>query len=194
MADSKESIPGTGGEDPAAIEAKKTNILALKTKLARARHFAAGAEAAYGERYKTLILELEDVRGQWERANTLVIAEHERTKKALEVADAALRGELIDFRIATGEKTFDEHLSVRDTVKLEYEIAAATDWAKKEAPFMLIVAKTQFEKYAKDKKVNLDFVKKETDHTAVIASVLPVPAGEPIEETSEQGAVESEAV
>lgn len=159
--------------DEAAKAEKRANIEKLKNKLARARQFAAQAENAYGEKYAGLMDAIEKARGDWERDNSLIVAEYERTKKAAEAADKDLRAELVAFYNATGEKRFDEHLSVRVNIKLAYEIEKATEWAKTNAPYMLIADKSQFEKHAKDKKVSLDFVTKKEDPSGVIASALP---------------------
>lgn len=150
------------------------NILKLKNKLARARGFAGQAESSYGSKYTGLMDALEAARNTWESENSLIVAEYNRTKAAVEAADKELRAELVKFYEATKEKRFDEHLSVRVNVKLTYELEKATDWAKTNAPYMLIADKSQFEKHAKDKKVSLDFVTKKDEPTGVIATALPV--------------------
>lgn len=158
----------------AAKAERRAHIEKLKNKLARARVFAGQAEAAYGEKYLGLIEILDAARTAWEKDHSLVIAENDRAKAAAEKADKELRAELVAYYNATKEKKIDEHLSVRVTVKLAYELEKATDWAKTNAPYMLIADKSQFEKHAKDKKVSLDFVTKTEDPSGVIATALPV--------------------
>lgn len=160
--------------DWVAAQALKASIPVLKNKLARARQFAAQAESSYGDKYTGLMAALEKARADWEKENSLIVAEYERTKKAAEAADKELRAELVEFYKLTREKKFDEHLSVRVLIKLTYELEKATEWAKNNAPYMLIADKSQFEKYAKDKKVSLDFVTKKDEPAGVVASVLPM--------------------
>lgn len=160
---------------PEAAE-KRADISALKTKLVLARKYAAQAEFAYGEKYKELIEVLEATRKSWEVLNASVVAEHERTKDYLERVEKDLRQQLVDWSKETGEKRFDDHLSTRCIVKLDYELDDATGWAKTNAPFILVADKKQFEQIAK--KQELEFVTKMPTYSAVIASELPDPAGE----------------
>lgn len=150
---------------------KHADIVILKNRLATAREFAEQAELAYGEQYKVLISAQESLRQAWESENALVIAEHARTKTYLEGVEKDLRQSVIDYCREHDAKKFDEHLSVRCLVKLEYDADQATAWAKSNAPFILVADKKAFEGIAK--KQDLDFVTKVPTYSAVIASELP---------------------
>jgi hypothetical protein len=83
-------------------------------------------------------------------------------------AEETLRESLISYYRATGKKTFDEHLSVRVNSKLEYPEAKAVEWARENAPFMIVttVDKKKFETTVSD--LGLDFVTKAEKPSAVI--------------------------
>lgn len=124
-------------------------ISTLKSRLITARKFAGEAENAYGEKYSELIEVLDATRNAWEAQNSLLIAEHERTKTYLEDTEKEIRQEVINYCRANDTKKFDEHLSMRVAIKLEYEPDVATEWAKTNAPIMLVVDGKQFESLVK---------------------------------------------
>jgi hypothetical protein len=160
---------------PAGSVEQVAKIANLKGRLIAARKFAAQAETAYGEKYKELIEVLEATRNAWEAQNRLVVDEHERCKTFLENTEKEIRQELCDWSKETGDKRFDDHLSVRCTVKLEYDLDDATQWARNNAPYALVADKKKFELIAKDKNSNLDFVTKTPTYAAVIATEIPEP-------------------
>lgn len=183
---------GSDADDCQLCETAK--IATLKTRLATAREFAAQAELAYGEKYKDLIAAQEAVRAVWEEEYALVIAEHERTKNYLESVEKELRQSVIDYCRDHDTKKFDEHLSVRVAIKLDYEIETATAWAKTNAPYMLVADAKQFEGLVKThtkakakeevedtlsraerslEASGLTFIKLDPAYSAVIASELP---------------------
>lgn len=163
--------PHTHGADADDCQlCKLTNISTLKSRLITAREFAAQAESAYSEKYKALVEVLEATRNAWEAQNALIVAERDRTAAYLEATEKDLRQAVIDWCREHDTKKFDEHLSMRVIVKLEYEPDQATTWAKTNAPFILVADRKQFDALAK--KQDFDFVNKVPSYSAVIASDL----------------------
>jgi hypothetical protein len=168
----------TGEEVQAALEVEEAERLAeistLKSRLITARQFALEAENKFAEKNSELIAILDAARSRWETDNALVIAEYERTREYLEKTEKELRQAVIDWCRGHDTKKFDEHLSMRVAIKLEYDLDEATAWCRAEAPFALVADKKQFEKIAKDQPNTgaLAFVAKTPAYTAVIASNL----------------------
>lgn len=117
-----------------------------------------------------LVEVLEATRNAWEAQNALIVAERDRTAAYLEATEKDLRQAVIDWCREHDTKKFDEHLSMRVIVKLEYEPDQATTWAKTNAPFILVADRKQFDALAK--KQDFDFVNKVPSYSAVIASDL----------------------
>lgn len=87
-------------------------------------------------------------------------------------ADADLRQALIDHYADTGEKNYDgdKQLTVRVNTPYKYEAKDATEWAKKNATFILTIDKKAFEKLPNIE--DLECVEVEEKVSAVIAAEL----------------------
>ena len=145
----------------------REQIEELKTRLEKKRLAAEKVEARMAEAQKNLEEALDRITKDWEKLYADDIRDAEIAGTNLELADSELRRALIEWSRQTGEKTFDEHLSVRVTEKLEYTPEAATEWAKANAPFILVADKKQFEQIAKNQE--LGFVAKIKNYVSVLA-------------------------
>lgn len=132
---------------------------------------ARAAAETEGSRMAVALAELERrqvaVKEQWEKDFAATLEDCENTDQIFREADEKLRSSLIDWHLATGDKTFDKHLQVRVTEKLEYELESATDWAKENAPYVLVADKKKFEAVAKTTK--FPFVRYFPAYVAAIA-------------------------
>jgi hypothetical protein len=152
------------------IPATQPTIPELKERLLVARQVAASAKEAKDAIAAKINLEVAAFREKLELGHVETFAAASVAATALEEADTALREELISRYNQTGQKTFDKHLSVRVNTLYEYDATDATEWAKKEATFLLTVDTKAFCKLPDLDK--LEFVTKKTTVTAVIAKEL----------------------
>lgn len=145
----------------------REQIAELKARLEEKRLEAAVSGERMARAQKNLEEALDRITKNWEKLYADDIRDAEIAGTNLELADSELRRALIEWSRQTGEKTFDEHLSVRVTEKLEYTPEAATEWAKANAPFILVADKKQFEQIAKNQE--LGFVAKIKNYVSVLA-------------------------
>ena len=145
----------------------REQIEELKARLEEKRFAAERAEVKMAKAQRNLEEALTRITKDWEKLYADDIRDAEIAGTNLELADSELRRALIEWSRQTGEKTFDEHLSIRVTEKLEYSPEAATEWAKANAPFILVADKKQFEQIAKNQE--LSFVAKIKNYVSVLA-------------------------
>lgn len=158
-----EFIPFASNSDQVTRE----QIAELKARLEEKRLEAAVSGERMAKAQQNLEAALASVTESWKGLYKDDIRDAEIAGTNLELADSELRRALIEWSRQTGEKTFDEHLSIRVTEKLEYTPEAATEWAKQNAPFILVADRKQFEQIAKNQE--LSFVAKIKNYVSVLA-------------------------
>lgn len=172
-------LPVTAAEDEAMeqIDTKEVERVArLNVQYAKRLYIVAKGKRADAE---TVLAPLEE---ELKSRLEVVADEHRETHReayqayadtllAENTAEAELRRLTIDYYEKTKTKTVDENLSVRVNTKLEYEIGKAVEWAKENAPVMIVesVDKKSFEALPAVKK--LDFVFEIETPTAVISGI-----------------------
>lgn len=146
------------------------NIEKLKEGYKNAFHKLNELTTAYSAEKAGLDRCIEALEAEWKKKNADMIAEFERALAAADEANETLRVAVVEWCRRNEVKTYDELCGMRVSSKLEYSINDATEWAKKNAPFLLIADKKQFEKLETAK--SLSFVRSFPNYTAVISSKL----------------------
>jgi len=146
------------------------NILILKANFIKAKRNA----ELLAEPLKTAKEDLAAIQDaahrRWMEANAELIDSAMEADDLRNKTEESLREALKLHYEETGEKQFDSDLSVRVLTKLEYETDKANKWARKEAPFLLVVSAKQFEKLAV--APTLDFVEVVESVSAVVSKSL----------------------
>lgn len=159
------------GKTTPPIDDLESVIRAQKDTLRIDRETAAIYDTKFAEIKAELDAEIAEAEARWRERHSELLASCGSVGEQLDASDQALRSSLIDWSRRTGNKTFDDHLSVRINTKLEYSAEAATEWAKENAPFVLTIEKKAFEAIAKHQ--DLRFVNKVESYSSVIAKDLP---------------------
>lgn len=144
----------------------------LKQRVKQTREAFAQADATKEIRLAELKAEIDAVTARWEAQNQQLLVDWQELKSAMESAESDLREFAVGHYLGTGSKSYDKQVGVRVTTLIDYDTATAVEWAKTNAPIMVVesVDKKQFETYAKANE--LPFVTKTEKVSAVIASNL----------------------
>ncbi len=118
--------------------------------------------------HEPLEKQIAELRAEFQKANAYHYTELEAWERKFTEADQRLRDIALAHFETTGEKTFDENLSVRVNTKLVYEMPKAVEWAEQNAPVMIVKAvdKKSFESLPT--VADLDFVYKTETTVPVI--------------------------
>jgi hypothetical protein len=147
-------------------------IHGLKQQYISAKSHRAEFQEPYDSVIKRREAEKADIDVKYAEQNAELFGEYDAARLNESAAENTLREALKAWHDETGEKTFDEDLSVRVNASLFYENSKAVEWAEKNAPFLIekTVDKKQFEVIALAK--DLDFVTVEKKVTAVVSKKL----------------------
>lgn len=134
------------------------DVVDLKTEYILAKEQAEIAAKALEADELELVEAIRRLQLKFARDHYNQLAKREKAVATANEAEEKLRAAVVEICKASGEKTFDEHLSVRETVKLNYAADTAVLWAKKNAPIMVVesVEKKQFEAFAKAQMTETD--------------------------------------
>lgn len=148
------------------------SVTHLKQQYIDAKFHRAEFQEPYESVVKRCEAEKAGIDAKYAEQNAELFGEYDAAKLNETMAENTLREALKSWHDETGEKTFDEDLSVRVNASLSYDSDRAVAWAEKNAPFLIekTVDKKQFEIIALAK--DLDFVTVEKKVTAVVSKKL----------------------
>ena len=146
------------------------NLPELKEKFIEAKRTAESLQAPMSGADDDLDARIAAVKEAWQRENAELLENYDAAATSLTAAETILRDACVAEYERTGEKTFDSDLSVRVNTRLEYDRAKATEWAKDNAPFILVADDKQFKNL--DIAKTLDFVEEVKTVSAVISTKL----------------------
>lgn len=158
----------------------------LKQAFIEAKRAKESMSEFYAEFERDLSVKMETLKAEMEAANAEMLETYWETDAGVIETENELREALktqyeaavTEYKAAIerGEeaeepsKQFDSDLSVRVTPSLKYELSDATEWAKENAPIILVADKKQFEGLPIAKM--LDFVTEVKTVSAVVSKKL----------------------
>lgn len=147
----------------------KKTLEELREDLKIARSNDLDFRERFDEKSKELLAQIDELKNQFNEANSELIDDWANASKQVLIADEELRNAIIVHYQTTGIKTIDKTMSVRVNTAFVYNPKDAFDWAMKHK-LCLTLDKKAFEKLLSVQ--DLEFVEKEEKVIAVIATNL----------------------